>query len=167
MTNTIDIMFELLDNISDEWEEEKVFIYGQHSDLNTDPTNVLGVRAKSGEEGRILLHFQCSIMEGRESAARRDDDAEIVQHIIHYYNNQTTEQVRKTIMKSGWYEILTFDLGEKIIFDIEAYEVPDWIEKYYTGDSKEFLRSYNINMEQSEVEIWDMKKIKKELNSIR
>jgi len=160
-------MFELLDNISDEWKKEKIFIYGQHNDLNTDPNDVLGVRAKSKEEGRILLHFQCSIMEGRESAARGDDDAEIVQNIIHQYSNQTVEEVKKIIMECRYYEILTFDLGERIKYDIEALQGPDCIEQYYTGDSKEFLGSYNINMEQSELEIWDMDKIKEELNNIR
>jgi len=162
-------MLELLDDISDEWEEEKIFIYGQRSDVYSDPIDVLGVRAKSEEKGKILLYFQRVIMEGSESAARRDEDAlESIQHsLFDYYSNQTVEQIKDYILKSEWYEIHTFNLGEKIIFDIEAYEGPDWIEKYYTGNSVEFLKSYEIDMEQSEVEIWDMKKIKKELNSIR
>ena len=39
MTNTIDIMLEILDNISDKWKEEKIFIYGQGTDVCSDPTH--------------------------------------------------------------------------------------------------------------------------------
>ena len=169
MTNTINIIFELLDNISDKWKEEKIFVYGQVEDgyehlANSfeDNEGVFGIRAKSEEGGKILLHFQSTIIEGWKSAMISDEKI-----IAYHYGDMTMKEIKDYILENAVYEIHTFNSGEKIIFDIKAHEGPDWIEQYYTGDSKEFLRSYNINMEQSEVEIWDMKKIKKELNSIR
>jgi len=176
MANTIDIMFEILDNISNKWKEEKIFIYGQGTDSCSDPTHafeytneVFGVRAKSEEEGRILLHFQFSIMEGYISAEKRGKDVlECVQKTINvYYGAQTVKQVKDYILYEPHYEVHTFDLREKIIFEVKTFEGPEWIEKYYTGDSEDYIRTYQINIEESDLMIWDINKMKKELNYIR
>ncbi len=177
MAKTIDIMFELLDNIPDKRGEAKVFVYGQSMDMDSDPSHafeyteyVFGVKAKSEEEGKILLQFQSVIIEGYESATRRGKDVlkYAQENINYYYGDQTVEQMKDYLLKiEPFYEVHTFDSGEKIIFEIKTYEGPKWIEKYYTGDSEDFLRSYEINMEENEVKIWDMYKIKKGLNNIR
>nr|QBK92437.1 MAG: hypothetical protein LCPAC401_00750 [Pithovirus LCPAC401] len=170
MTNTIDIMFELFDNISDEWKEEKIFIYGQNTDMNLDPfhafentQHIFGVRAKSEEEGRILLHFQSTIIEGYGSATRTGGKI-----IDIYYNNMTVDQLKDYILKNKHiYEIHIFDLGKNILLDVKALKEPNWIEKYYTGNSKNFLKSYKINVKESEIVIWNMDRVKKELDNIR
>jgi len=78
------------------------------------------------------------------------------------------DQLKDYILKSEpFYEVHTFDIGEKIIFEVKTYEGLDWIEKYYTGDSENYVRTYHIVMEESEVEILDINEMKEELNYIR
>ena len=170
MANTIDIMFEILDNISNKWKEEKIFFYGQCTDMYSDPTHafeftkeVFGIRAKSEEEGKILLAFQFIIMKGYKSTTRKCEEI-----IDYYYGDQTVEQIQDYILNNEpLYIIHTFNTKEKITFGVELSEGSEWIEKYYTGCSDDYVKLYLINVKKSEVKIWNMNRVKEELNNIR
>ena len=180
--DTINVLIDLLDSLSDEWKTPKYFILGQSTDGCSDSSNffsnnpageeIFCVEAKSEEQSRILLHIQMAIVEGydRDSTRAKTVNDSIRWSLNYYYSEQTMKEVKKFIMnEDSYYEIIMANQDKKFFIDIKAYYVPDWIEKFYTENSKDSLNSYEIEIDlnKSHAQRWNTKNIKGQLNRLK
>nr|QBK93231.1 MAG: hypothetical protein LCPAC403_03650 [Pithovirus LCPAC403] len=179
--DTINILFELLDSLPDEWKVAKNFIYGNGTDECSYPCDFFSdfleggelfcVEAKSEEQGRILLNIQMAILDGYECKNEEMETAEdgLRWSLNRHYSNQTMEELKKCMNKDPFYEINMGNQGQKMLINIKAYEVPNRVEKFYTGNSVDYLKSYEIELDlDRENAVWyDMKSIKQHLSELR